>query len=221
MSISKINFQVYADGDKRILVVENCKGEVLEAFNQILEAVCGLPESGTKAVPAVIPDRKLSEVPKIKNEAEERSFGLAHSVSSARTECDMSRYHFPDMVLMSGDYAGMTPFEAVSKDGIRAVPVLCECSKEIKPESVRKQMIECCKQLISADLSARPTDLSDTDSLVDFFSIYRQLLGGKCLKILHDTHGIDLDDALFRKDVKEMSTAYRAVLSDLRSRTKI
>ena len=219
MSIGKVNFQVYADGDKRILVVENCKGEVLEAFNRILEAVCGLPENDVKTVPSVVPDGKKSEPPKIKSGTAVQSFGLTLSAPSPQTSSDRPENHFPDVILLSGDYAGMTPGEAVSKDGIRAVPALCESSRDMKPESVRKQMVECCKHLVSADLSARPAELNNADLLIDFFSVYRQLLGGKCLKMLYEL-GIDLDDAIRRGDTEMLSEAYNAVLTDLQDRTR-
>lgn len=221
MSISKVNFQVYADGKRRILVVENCVGEMLDTFNQILEAVCGLPENGVKAVPAVLSDTTTAAPPEVKKGTEVQNFGFIASVSSEQSSLHEAKWSFPDVIFITGHYAGMTPSEAVEKDGIRAIAELCECSRDLESETVRKQVIECCKHVISTDLDGRPKEMDSVEELKDFFASYRRLLGSKCLRELRDTVGIDLDEAIREENAVAMSKAYRTVLSDLRIRTTI
>lgn len=217
MAISKVNFQVYADGKKRILVVENCEGETLEAFNRILEAVCGLPEA--KSVPAVT-EADSAKPPAVKGSKTVQSFGLCIPEEKIESKAESPEIRFPDILLMSGEYAGMTPSEAVERDGIRAVPILCERSKDVESERVRKQMVDCCKHMIALDLESRSQATDDVAVLTDFFAVYRQLLGSKCLQGINGELGVNLDEAIKSGDGKAMSKAYAIVISDLKNRTK-
>lgn len=217
MSISKVNFQVYADGKKRILVVENCEGETLAAFNHILESICGLPEA--KMVPAVTEEPPRT-APSVKKDASAKSFGFQIPDTKTNVKAESPELHFPDILLISGDYAGMTPYEAFERDGIRAVPILCDYSKDLEPERIRKHMIECCKHLIALDLAARSDKTNDIATIIDFFSVYRQLLGNKCLQAIHNDCGMELDEAIKNKNCEILSQAYMAVISDLKNRTK-
>lgn len=216
MSIEKVNFHVYADGKRRILVVDNCEGDTLKAFNSILEMVCSIPEGEIKQVPSVVEDKTVSQAPSIEDKAVDQS--CMRCITAAPG--DDPKLHFPDIILTSGPYAGMTPMEAVSQDGIKAVTILCECSKDIEQESARRQMVDCCKHIISLHLASRPNELSDAEKLTEFFTLYRQLLGGKCLKTLQSNYGVDVDAALQAQDSETLSKVYCSVISDLRVRTQ-
>ena len=218
MSIEKVNFHVYADGKKRILVVDNCVGETLTAFNKILEEVCNLPASEAAAVPALA-EGDVMNAPKISS-APVQSFGFKAPKGTAKSTVKKG-LHFPDIILLSGEYAGMTPSEAVAQDGIRAVPIICEYSKEVEPDTARKQVVECCKHLIAEDLASRPSELRNGEELTEFFTIYRQLLGTKCLREIQSSLGVDVDSAISNADTESLSKAYHSVISDLRDRTKV
>lgn len=217
MSIEKVNFHVYADGKKRILVIDNCIGETLTAFNKILEEICNLPAAEAVNVPAVIEGEAAKE-PKLTTPPVQ-SFGFKTPAGSAKNTVKRE-LHFPDIILLSGEYAGMTPSEAVAQDGIRAVPTICENSREVEPDTARKQVVECCKYLIAEDLATRPSELQNGDELIEFFSIYRQLLGAKCLREIQSSLGVDVDTAISETDAASLSKAYQTVISDLRDRTK-
>lgn len=217
MSVDKVNFHVYADGKKRILVVDNCTGETLAAFNRILEEVCNLPASETATVPAVS-ESESAKAPKL-TAPPVQSFGFKTPTGAAKNTVKRE-LHFPDIILLSGEYAGMTPAEAVAQDGIRAVPIICEYSKEVEPDTARKQVVECCKHLIAEDIASRPSELQEGEALIEFFSIYRQLLGAKCLREIQNSLGVNVDSAISNADTENLSKAYQAVISDLRDRTK-
>lgn len=220
MAIEKVNFRVYADGEKRILVVEDCSGETLEAFNRIMEALCRLPAGTAQKVPAVEEDKSSPEAPAVEEKNMVQQYGENTEASAEAPSADTPALHFPDIILLSGEYAGMTPKEAVESDGIKAVTAICECSKDIEQEAIRKQVVDCCKHIIALDLSSRPDQMENGEELASFFSAYRPILGGKCIKALRDKQGIDIDEAIRTKEAGLLAEAYRCVIADLRDRTK-
>lgn len=210
MSANKMSFQVYADGKRRILVVENCEGETLEQFNRILNELCSGSDRVTE-IPAVSEPTEAKEAPDI---------SAMEKISDSSEDAHGTVVSFPDIVISDGDYAGMTPTEAVEKHGITAVLGICEWSKQIDSEEMRSQVVSSCKRMVADDLSARRTQSQNADEIKGFLKLYKGMVGGKGLKALEAKTGITSIEGHLRCDDKKiLSIAYSTVLDDLRKRT--
>lgn len=148
MPIDKINFHVYADGTRRILVVDNCAGETLDAFNSILRSICGLTAE-PKDVPALTSEQNTDKTPDIRTMPEIEMPG------DIRIAEDKTVFEYPDIVLSAGEYAGMTLQEAIEADGVKAALAICMNSREIEQANIRNEVISVCKKVIRTDVATR------------------------------------------------------------------
>ena len=218
--MTPLNLQIFIDGSKRILVVDNCVGDTLELFNAMVRTLFSLPDTTAKEIPCLVP----SEEADIRPPETEKLQAVPLPVPCAASEkadipIEKGGDTFPDIALMTGNYAGMTPKEAVETDGLKAVVDICSNIKEIEQEEVREQLLLVCKRLLSEDLERRTPETSETAEVAEFLQTYRPLLSMKfCRFVLENSGYSDMDQMLADNDPANRRTVYKACIDNLQKR---
>lgn len=209
MPIDKINFHVYADGTRRILVVDNCAGETLDAFNSILRSICGLTAE-PKDVSALTSEQNTDKTPDIRTMPEIEMPG------GVRTAEDKTVFEYPDIVLSAGEYAGMTLQEAIEADGVKAALAICMNCREIEQANIRNEVISVCKKVIRTDVATRSSKPEDAREIHDFLKLYRAALNEQDKK---EAAGIQCETELWHiEDRSKLQMIYETCIKNILSR---
>lgn len=132
------NVKTYRDGDRFILVVENCNGSLAAKVNEFIVSIMGIEEEPIE-VPLIPIEVKDEDVPDISSCEEILRF------NNLEKQIDSNLFRFVD-----GLYKGMTIDEALEKDGVKAVAYTFAHIKEVAPnctEQIRKK----CEEILFSD----------------------------------------------------------------------
>lgn len=159
------NVKTYKDGDRFILVVENCKGSLATKVNEFIVSIMGIEEEPTE-VPLIPLEVEEEDVPDISSCEEILQF-----VNSEK-QIDTDVFRFVD-----GLYKGMTYEEAEKQDGAKAVAYTFAHAKEVAPNCV-EQIKEKCKERLFVDcgLGKYDPDLDSENDFRNFIDTYDSIL---------------------------------------------
>lgn len=211
-----LNLQIFIDGSKRILVVDNCVGDTLELFNTMVRTLFSLPDTAAKEIPGLVPMEEADIRPPVTEGLQ--TIPLTPSGSAPEKVVEPLK-DFPDIALMTGDYAGMTPREAVETDGIKAVVNICSNIKEIEQEEVREKLLSVSKQLIAEDLHQRTPESSEAEEVKSFLRTYRPLLGMRfCQSVLEKFGYANVEQMLADDRSADFRSVYKSCIQNLQER---
>lgn len=214
--MASLNLQIFIDGSKRILVVDNCVGDTLELFNSMARTLFSLPDTEAKEIPGLVPMEEMNIKPPATENLQTMPLPTSYS-SPEKAEDPVNA--FPDIALMTGDYAGMTPKEAVETDGVKAVVNICSNIKEIEQEEVREKLLSVSKQLLAEDLCRRTPETSKAAEVTAFLQTYRPLLGMAFCKSVFGKFGYDdMEQMLTDDNPTNFRAVYESCIKNLMER---
>lgn len=159
------NLKTYRDGDRFILVVENCKGSLAAKVNEFIVSIMGIKEEPT-------------EVPLVPLKVEDEDIPDIDSCEEVLQFVDLEKHIDTDVFrFVDGIYKGMTFEEAQKKDGIKAVAYTFAHVKEVAP-NCQEQILCKCKENLFYDcgLSKYDPDLDSENDFRRFIDTYDSVL---------------------------------------------
>lgn len=200
--------RTYKDGDRLIIVLENCTGELAQKANAFVMDALGLPGKAPSPtpVPAVIPqtvaepDITIRESDEIQ---EEKPFDEPLPLQNVHN------------IPVSGGSG--TLGQAIERKDTAAIVELCVSTKTMAPQA-RDSVLALCKEYIRNDCLNRDPDYTGSDEIRQFFKEYEPLIQGAIKQILESAGYSCLDDFFDLTDEYIQQDAYSSVLTALISR---
>ncbi len=159
------NIKTFRDGDRFVLVVENCKGSLAAKVNEIIVSLVGVEDEPI-------------EVPLVPIKVEEENVPDVTSYEEVYQFLDTEKKIDPDVFrFVAGNYKGLTFEEAQKKDGNKAVAYTFAHVKEVAPNC--QEQIRCkCKEIMFYDygLGNYNPDLDSENDFRKFIDTYDSIL---------------------------------------------
>ena len=218
--MAPLNLQIFIDGSKRILVVDNCVGDTLELFNAMVRTLFSLPDTQAKEIPGVVPMEDTDIKPPVTEDLPTMPLPAPCVTSSIPAEQACNPISaLPDIALTTGNYAGMTPKEAVDTDGLKAVIDICSNIREIEQEDVRENLLSVSKQLIAEDLRNREPETSEAAEMAEFLQTYCPLLSMQFFKSALKKYGYaGTEQMLADNNPANFRAVYKLCIENLQER---
>lgn len=204
-----VNIKSYKDGDRLILVIENCTGDLAIQVNKFLAEIIGLKNSSPKEVPALVSipvnDEPMPEIDTLQQ---------AHSGDFIEppTDEEIKRFSFSD-----GAYKGMSVYDALKQDGIKAA-VRISSKSNLLPKNIKGKAIEICKKSIAQDLCLKNTSTASRNEIYDFFTLYSPIIEDGIKQILCMSGYSSLSDFFAFADENTLKDAYEGIVLSLREK---
>ena len=203
------NIKTFKDGSRLIIVVENCTGDLATKVNNFLLDLLGTTEA--QPVPEVIPEETKEEVAPIVEEAEAITVKNPTPFEAPAPE-DVAKDF-----LVEGDSG--TFGEALRRKDTQAV-VWATVKANKADESIRQTLVKMCKQYIYNDCASRDPEITSTEEIKKFISIYKPIIGGAIKQILGSSGYATLDDFFDLADEYIHQDAYRVIIEEIMERSK-
>lgn len=205
-----VNVKTYKDGDRFILMIENCTGELAEKVNQFLADILGpVPEPQT--VPGLEPMENCSDDTP---QTEKLQTANPGDFKEKPTKQEILNYTFE-----TGTFKGYTLKSALNEHGINAaVKIACEIKSIEQP--MRKEILDGCKQMIAKDLTKRKPQNADMDEIDTFIHLYKPLAQKGIQQILSMSGYSSLEEFFVFSDEKMQRDAYEALIDALKEKVK-
>lgn len=203
-----VNIKSYKDGDRFILMVENCSGELAVKVNHFLTDIMGLdaePQKVPALIPQIVPQEKALDEPSLQP-AYPGAFKEPPDVK------EISAY-----VLTEGKYSGETVQQAIMKYGLNAA-IDISCHAKAIDQTLQKQIIEKCKQIIYADVENRNAETDTMEEITTFFNQYNPLIESGVKRILEMSGYETLDDFFTFAEETIQRDAYYSIVNGLLAR---
>lgn len=200
-----VNVKSYKDGDRLVLVVENCTGELAEKVNHFLAEILDIVPVA-KPVPGLAPLENEDEPqPDISNltPVSPGEFKEAPTIQA------ISKY-----VFSSGQYKGKTFEYALKKNGVAAA-ISIACSIKSIEQPLRDSILKYCKQMIAKDLASKDVQNDSFDAIGNFFEMYKPLAIKGIQQILSMSGYASLEEFMVFSDEKTIRDAYEALIKAL------
>lgn len=203
------NVKAYKDGNRLIIVVENCTGEVAGKVNDFLLDIIGTAQP--KVVPALLPQNAVEEAaPEIRVEDEitpqdPAPFAAPSSKEAARA-CAV-----PGASGTLGHALDVGDTEAIAK----LVTMVHKMD-----ESLKHTVVAMCKKYILDDCIRRNPAEATTNEIRRFFSDYRPLIKATMNEILSKAGYADIDLFFAHANMVQQQGAYQSILDELVARVK-
>ncbi len=159
------NIKTYKDGDRFVMVVENCNGAIATTVNEFITSILGI-EAKPEPVPLVPIEVAEEEIPDTSSYEE-----ITHFIKDEQ-HVDVDVFRFVD-----GIYKGMTFDEAKDKDGMKAIAYTFANVKKVAPDCP-SQILQKCKELLFYDcgLGKYNPDLDSENDFRKFIETYDSML---------------------------------------------
>lgn len=181
-----VNIKSYKDGDRLILVVENCKGDTAVKVNAFLSSLMldSEPQEVSHIAPMQIKEEKapdISDLDEVKGEAFDTPPSKEDTESS---------------LLLTGAYKGLSIKDAIAKDGVRAAATLIATKDSVISDNEKDNMVVICKETLRTDLYIRNMDMFDRSVFADFISVYEPLIKEGISQIINRAGYNSIDDLI-------------------------
>lgn len=203
-----VNIKSYKDGDRLILVVENCTGELAVKVNKFLSEIIGL-EAAPTTVPALAPP--IVEEETIPNVTEQK-FAMPGDFNEPPTEQEILCYKFT-----GGPFSGTNLKDALKKAGVKAA-IEIACNTKALSKEVKGDIVGVCKQYLMDDLCKRDSKVDSLLEISKFFKLYYPLIKGGVEQILSMSGYSDITDFLDFSDEQTQRDAYESIIQGLSER---
>lgn len=213
------NIKTYKDGNRLVIVVENCTGELATKVNRFILDALGMPEISSDdmpeqakpvAVPAIVPEVVAEEKIELDQctpitASEEKPFEEPIPLQAAN-----------DVAVKGG--SGTLGNAIRNKDTVAIVELVAKDSKTMN-ESTRTSVLALCKTYIREDCIKRDPYYATTAEIQKFFEIYEPLLTNSIQQILGSVGYANMRDFFGFTDEHVHQDAYASVLESLIERT--
>lgn len=204
-----VNIKSYKDGDRLILAIENCTGDLAIKVNRFLAEIVGIEAEEPQIVPALEPPEVINE-PTL-------DLTKATTAKPGDFKEPLSEKEILHYTLKEGVYSGKSVEQAFNEFGVdAAIRLACE-AKNI-PEDIRESAVRLCKQNIMKDLNRRNTEMDSTEEIKAFFNQYKPLIRDGIEQILAMAGYVTLDEFFILADEQMQRDAYESIIQGLAER---
>lgn len=203
-----VNVKSYKDGDRLILVVENCTGELAVKVNKFLSEIIGIEEAPATVpalVPPVVEEEAAPDITKQKS-------AMPGDFNEPPTEQEVLGYEFAN-----GPFLGMNLKDALEKSGVKAA-IEIACNAKTLPKEVKENIVGICKHYLMNDLCKRDPKSDALFEISKFFKLYYPLIKSGVEQILAMAGYSDLTDFLDFSDEQTQRDAYESIIQGLSER---
>jgi len=205
------NIKTYKDGDRFILVLENCTGELAAKVNQFILDVIGVPVT-TELLPEIIPETVPAEEFPDMN----KCLPITAVSENAKPFCEPMTENDARNIPIYG--RSETIGQAMDKGDTAAVIYMSTCAKMLK-ESARQGVVTLCKAYLRDDCSKRNIEHASTPEIQDFFLLYTPIIREELKRILDASGCMALEDFFAQSNMSTQRSAYKNILDCVIQRT--
>lgn len=203
------NIKSYKDGDRLILVIENCNGELAVKANNFIADILGIVPAEPEPVLDVEPVSVANEaMPKIEE---------CELIVDKKPFSEPSPKEFAYNTFVEGGSG--TLGNAIALRDTQAVIGVCASAGTLTTET-REPVVEICKEYIYNDCILRNADLEALEDVKVFFDLYEPITKKAVKNILNSTGYANLNDFFELADEFMVRDAYRCILDELLNKTK-
>ena len=200
------NVKTYKDGDRFVLVVENCTGELKAKVAELVLGILDLGEGPTE-LPHLSPIRVADEkVPEEKVLEDLPRKDIENAVPKK------------DGFMSGGRYDGKSFADAIRADGVAAAIYMLQNADAIAPGFVLSLKGKC-KEAIGLDVWSRDPDTATAADFEGFVNLYGPLIGNENAlgSILAQAGYSDISDFIAFAGDTMIKGAYEALLEAIRT----
>ncbi len=203
-----VNIKSYKDGDRLILTIENCTGELAQKVNTFLLDILGM-EMEAIPVPAVEPikieEEKAPDIARL-------SVALPGDYDEPEPQEILEKH-----IIESGNFKGMSIKKAIEQSGMKAIIELVLYSKT-REGSLKTDIVNFSKKKIAEDLQIRNMRITDAEEARDFINLYYPIIKDGISQILQMSGYADLDSFFEFASEEIINDAYQSLLQSLYKR---
>lgn len=203
-----VNVKSYKDGNRLVLVVENCTGELAVKVNAFLSDIIGIESS--KPVPALAPVEVKEEAPP-KIDDMEPIEDPKPVFQTPPTQKEVGEILIPE-----GMYQGMTVKNALEQVGLKAAIAISVMFKKFPGQE--QTVLNQCKAVMEKDLNSRVSDTASVFEIEEFLNLYQPLIQKTIRQVLQMAGYSELQDFLNFAEEDVLREAYYSILEELKTR---
>lgn len=204
-----VNIKSYKDGDRLILAIENCTGDLAVKVNRFLAEIVGVEAAEPKIVPALEPPEVIDEITPDLTKAIAAKPG---DFKEPLSEKEILHY-----TLKEGAYSGKSVEQVFEEFGVDAA-IKIACEVKIIPEDIRESVVKLCKRDIMKDLNRRNAEMDSIEEIKAFFNQYKFLVRDGIEQILAMAGYVTLDEFFILADEQMQRDAYESIIQGLAER---